>query len=481
MTYLVDLALEELARQKMEPALDLFQGSFAEQSAFIKDQAKLKAAFCTRRAAKSYTAGLYMVKEALEHPGVKCLYIALTRQSAYDILWADVLKAINRSFKLGMDFHETRLEARLSNGSTIRLLGVDVDEEEKNKLLGQKYKLVIIDESASFTVDLRELVYKILKPAVADYRGTICMVGTPGNLTKGLFYDITTGVEAGWSLHQWDTFANPYMARNWQDEIDELTRINPQVVETPWFRQMYLGQWVVDQDALIYKFNPQRNIYDQLPASDGYRYILGSDLGYENDSAFVVLGYQPADPNLYIIESQKQKHMDLTDFANRVKQLDKIYRFDVCVVDGAVKQAVMELNNRQGLRLIPADKTGKMDFIEVVMNTQLITGRLLAHRTKASSLTDEWLGLIRDPRSTKRQEHPNCANHAADAALYGARYCYSHLFEPIATEAKPKVGSLQWAEEEAKRMEERTIAEVERERQMREDPMWVDLEDAGGW
>jgi hypothetical protein len=58
---------------------DLFDPRFPQQKNFVADPAKLKALWCTRRAAKSYTAGLYMVKEALENPGVNCLFIGLTR------------------------------------------------------------------------------------------------------------------------------------------------------------------------------------------------------------------------------------------------------------------------------------------------------------------------------------------------------------------------------------------------------------------
>src|SRR3989449_4806187 len=52
-------------------------------------------------------------------------------------------------------------------------------------------------------------VYGVLKPAVADYRGTIVLTGTPGNLIKGLFFDVTNGREAGWSGHRWGHVREP--------------------------------------------------------------------------------------------------------------------------------------------------------------------------------------------------------------------------------------------------------------------------------
>ncbi len=180
-------------------AVDILKGTFAQQRAFIEDPAKLKWALCTRRAAKSYSDGLALAKAALDRPDVSCLYIGLTRESAKRIMWKDVLKAINRCHKLGIQFNESELSAKFPNGSVIYLVGADSNEDERQKLLGQKFVLVVIDEAQAFGIDLRQLVYGVLKPAVADYRGTIVLTGTPGNLIKGLFFDVTNGREACWA------------------------------------------------------------------------------------------------------------------------------------------------------------------------------------------------------------------------------------------------------------------------------------------
>ena len=66
------------------------------------------------------------------------------------------------------------------------------------------------------SIDLNELVYGVLKPAVTDYRGTICLIGMPGNLKKGLFFELTQGQDPGsagtwskmgWSGHRWSASA----------------------------------------------------------------------------------------------------------------------------------------------------------------------------------------------------------------------------------------------------------------------------------
>lgn len=424
---LVDSILTEAWNRFQTKQFDLKSVCFDKQYEFISHPHKLKALFCTRRAAKSYTGGLYLVKEALENEAVNCLYIGLTRLSGKGILWKDVLKDINKKNELGMSFNNTELDAYLPNGSMISIRGADDNEDEMEKLLGKKYRLVVIDEAASFTIDLRRLIYGILKPATVDQGGTICLLGTSGNLTTGLFFDITTGKEAGWKLFKWTAHNNPHVARQWQEELDDIRLTRPLFMETPLFKQWYLNEWVIDNEKLVYRFNYIRNEFNHLPnESTAYQYVLGVDLGYDPDpSAFVVVAFHGHSPVLYVLTCFRQTEMDVTDVANKIKWYKAQYPIDRVVIDGANKQAVMEIQKRHEIGLTTADKTGKVDFIQI-MNAEMIQERIkLSNETQ--ELKDEYMRLIWDDKSLKKQEHPNCANHLCDAALYAWRFCYQFL------------------------------------------------------
>jgi hypothetical protein len=437
--------LERIEKSKFE----LHSLAFPQQLAFIQDQSRLKALFCTRRAAKSFTGGLYLVETALRYPNSNCLFIGLTRQSAHGIIWKDILRELDRANALNIKFNETLLTATFPNGSVIWVTGADTDEQEMNKLLGKKYKLVVIDEASMFTINMPQLVYGVLKPATADQRGTICLLGTASNITRGLFYDITTNREPGWSLHTWTAFDNPHVRTQWQEELDEISLKRPLFKETPLFKQWYLNQWVVDEDALVYKYSRDRNRALQIPVSPSglnRHYVLGIDLGHSPDpSAFVVSCYYDDSPTLTFVHAEKHLRMDVTDVANKIRELERIYTFDVRVIDNANKQAVAELNNRHDVKVIPADKTGKNDFINL-MNAEMIQGKVkLWHECK--ELEEEWLtlvwetenGIIKLTPSGQRKEHPGLPNHLCDAALYNWRYCYQYLFKtPI---PDPKWGS----------------------------------------
>lgn len=427
--------IEQILSQRLNKP-ELLRDSFPEQRAFIQDPSKLKALFCTRRAAKSFTGGLYLVQECLDNPGVNCLFIALTRQSAQGIIWKDILKEINRKHDLNMRFNESKLTATFPNGSMIQVTGVDADESEMEKLLGKKYRLVVLDEGSLYSVDVRRLVYGILKPAVADNRGTICIAGTACDITQGLFYDITKGLEPGWKLFQWTALDNPYISTQWQEELEEIRLTRPLFMETPLFKQWYLNQWVVDTDKLVYKFHEDRNYYESIPRlrEAGWSIVLGVDLGYSPDpSAFVLAQFHENDKTLYISETYKRTEMDITDVANKIKEYQARFPaiFKV-IIDGSNKQAVEEIQKRHGVALTAAEKTGKSDFIEV-MNAELIQGNIKVART-ATDIVSEWKSLVWETEGDKikhpRKEHPGLANHLTDAALYAWRYCYQFLSAP---------------------------------------------------
>lgn len=462
-------ALEQILSERIllsKPNLGLLDTSFPNQRNFIKDPSRLKALFCTRRASKTYTAGLYLVKESLENPGVSSLFIGLTRLSAKGIVWKDVLKDINKKHDLRIAFNETLLTATFPNGSVIYVTGVDADQDEMEKLLGQKYRLVCIDEAASYSIDLNKLVYGVLKPATIDQGGTICLMGTSGNIVKGLFFDITTSKEAGWSLHSWTAMDNPFIRDQWIEELEDIRKNRPLFMETPLFRQWYLNEWVIDTDKLVYKFDRLKNTYGTMPREylAKWNYVLGVDLGYEDATAFVLTAFNDNDPTLYIVETFKKSKMDITDVANRIKAFQTQHDIYKVIVDGANKQAVEEIRKRHGIALDAADKTGKSDFIEI-MNAEFIQAKIKINPATSSDLIDEYLGLIWDERALglgKRVEHSSCDNHLCDAALYAWRYCYQFLStaakEPVRLNTQEA-----WVKHTTKLMEESLEHQISQE------------------
>lgn len=448
---LVLMELERRARQKKPPVFR--DPNFPKQTAFQEDKARLKAAQCTRRAGKSYGVGLWLCEPAFLEPGVTCGYVALTRKSAKGIMWRDVLKTINRRLGLGAKFNESELVMRFPNESEIFLTGADATPDEMEKFLGQKYRRIGIDESASFRQDLSRMVYEMFLPALSDLEGELALIGTTGELTKGLFFDVTNGIEPGWAVHKWSATDNPYMREAFMRDMELLKKNKPGIEQTPAFRRMYLNEWVIDTDNLVYRYDRERNWVPRLPEGR-YTYLLGLDLGFNDDTAFSVLAYSESSPVLYVVKVVKEKGLDLTAVAERVRHLERQYPFVKMIVDGAAKQAVEELRNRHNLPLEAAEKQGKADFIEI-MNAEYLRGVIKLVGEESEELETEYLNLIWDPKELKEKlkkiEHPACANHAADATLYPWRYAYNYLFKEKTKETKTEEQKVdEWVEREAR-------------------------------
>lgn len=449
-------------RKRIDTIEAMRRSCFAEQLDFIDDPCKLKAAQCTRRAGKSYgAAGIYLCTTAVKHPRSTCLYIATTREQARRILLKDVLFEINRKFKLGMKVNQTTLTVTFPNESVIYIMGLDSKPEEMEKALGQKYRLVIIDEGGSWRQDQKTMVHSILQPACADYSGTIAILGSPVNSLKTYFYDITgrslidTLRPKGWSVHRWSWANNPHVKDAMSQQIRDMTEANPLVIETPGFRQMYMNEWVVDPSARCYKFDDERNVASCLPKENRYHFCLGLDLGFDDDTAIVISAYSEYDPNMYVVDVFKQKGMDISDVADVLSTFKARYNPYRWVVDGAAKQAVAELKNRFGFPFVPADKHGKYEMIQI-MNNDFIAGRIKLLMPACEDLSDEYENLIWDERSKndpklKIVENSACPNHLADGALYSWRMCYHYASQEAVP--KPKPGSdeamEEWWEKEA--------------------------------
>jgi hypothetical protein len=437
-----------LAARRAASNVDILDRSFPQQCGFIEDPAKLKALFCTRRAAKSYTGGLYLIRECLATPKVNTLFIGLTRESAKGIVWKDILKAINSKYRLGMRFNESSLTVTFPNGSIIRVTGADADEDEMNKLLGKKYKLAILDEASMYTINLRNLVYGVLKPAVADQRGTICMLGTASNFPAGLFFDITTGNEKGWSLHTWSAYENPHIVKQWTEEVAEIAEHRPLFMQTSLYKQWYLNEWVIDTDKLVYKYSGERNSFMQLPMRPpgGWTYVLGVDTGWEDDNAFVLIGYHEHDKVMYVVRTYNQPHMTFDQVVGKIDEFMKHPTMapSKIIIDGANKQGVESMKQRSAIPFEYADKQGKVDFIEM-LNADLVQG-LIKINNACSALVGELSTLVWKTDGEKivypKKEHPGLSNHLCDAFLYAWRNGYH--YQSSIPEVKPIVGTAAW-------------------------------------
>lgn len=468
-----------IAARKSIP--NILEHSFPEQIAFLRDPEKQKALFCTRRSSKSFTGGLALEDTALEYPGCNCLFIGLTRASAKAIIWKDILQIIDSRYSLHGKFNQSELTVTLPNSSLIAVTGIDADESEMKKLLGRKYKIVIIDEASMYTIDLRNLVYGILGPAVVDEDGTICLLGTASDFPRGLFYDITTGKEKGWKLYQWTAHDNPYVSKQWAMALEKIKTDRPEYMQTPQFKQWYLNKWVIDDEKLVYRFDMCKNLTKSLPLimHSGWTFVLGVDTGWEDDSAFTLTAYHENDPFLYVLRVFKRKKMTFEEVAAKIQEFmrDPQYPPHKIIIDGANKQGVESMKQRSSIPFEYADKRDKVTFIELC-NSDLIQGKIKILDTPENRpLWEEMSALVwvtdGDKIKYPKKEHPALPNHLCDAFLYAWRCGYHYSSMPA--EKKIVLGSPEWYQKMSESIWEREREKLEHKNDWPEEGSLGDL------
>lgn len=435
----------ELARSQIQqlqaksaPKQSFIDQNFPAQAAFLEDKAPLAVADCTRRAGKSVGAARFMYECSERHPGSSVLYLGLTRASAKRIMWKDCVIPLERQYSLNSKPNETELTMTRPNGSILYFIGADSNAQEMEKALGQKYSGIFIDEAQSWKQDVGRLVYEVLGPAVADYEGFIRIGGTPSNRTGTFFHRVTQGAEKGWSHHKWTAFDNPYMRDKWARVINQLKTDHPGIETTAGFRQNYLGEWVIEDSARVFRFNRTRNFGTIAPPHqrDFESWVIGIDLGYSPDpTAFVICSYRQFDRKLFIHKAWKEKELIISSVAERIQALAIKYPGARFVMDAANKQAVEEMRQRFGLAITAAEKHGKEAYI-AIMNSDFETSNIVVS-PEAEELATEYESLVWDESKigSTRKEDPACDNHCTDAALYAWRWSYNYAHDNVPREA----------------------------------------------
>lgn len=426
-----DQLARELAKRKTPP-FELSTYLFAQQLALVNDTARFKTAVTTRRAGKTVSCAADLLNDALSEPHLVCLYITLSRTNAKRLVWRE-MKKIDKKFKLGCVFNESDLSAKAPNGSMIYCSGAS-DRTEIEKFRGLALKKVYIDEGQSFPAYIEELVDDVLAPALMDHAGSLVLIGTPGPIPAGYFYECSQSPK--WSHHFWSFEQNPYIGNPKQMLQDELER-RGLTIESPSIRREWFGEWLLDSNSLVYKYDNAKQNFDELPSLTNY--IMGVDLGFNDADAIAILGWSESDYVTYLVEEKVTTQQGLTALMAQIEELQKRYGCYKIVVDqgGLGKKLAESMTERWGTMVVAAEKHRKNEFIEL-MNDALRTGRLKAKvgsRFEHDCKMVEWDKDKTTP--DKRVISNRFHSDICEAVLYAWRESYSFTHTPEVPKPKP--------------------------------------------
>ena len=142
------------------------------------DKTRFKIVAAGRRTGKSRLAAWMLIINALESERGHVFYVAPTQGQARDIMWQTLLEL---GHPVITSSHINNLQIKLINGATISLKGSDRPETMR----GVSLKFLVMDEYADMKPEVFE---QLLRPALADQKGTALFIGTP--MGRNHFYEL---------------------------------------------------------------------------------------------------------------------------------------------------------------------------------------------------------------------------------------------------------------------------------------------------
>lgn len=368
---------------------------FPKQRDFFMSPSRRRVAFCTRRAGKTIGIALWFLVSMLENPTSLHLYLAQTSGAAKLYLWPELKRLIDEH-ALPFKTNETDLTIQHKRGLGMLILKGADKEDEIEKLRGPKWLKVALDEAATFGAYMENLITEVLGAALRDQMGHLIMAGTAGKIKAGIFYEACHGLrkrksdgQPVYELHQWSLQDNPFLPDDAKNEDLIIDDEGFSGVDDPRFLREFRGVWAVGESERMFAgFTAEKNTYDApLPLEHDWRYLLGCDFGWNDESAMAVIAYAPTCATIYVEEVWGAKRQYTDDIAAKMlgfKQLYGVRRF-VGDTGGYGKNVVVHLQRDYHINVEHAQKREKMDHIAFI-NSAFQRGDIKIHATRGARL-----------------------------------------------------------------------------------------------
>lgn len=425
------VALDRIEAQKRAVRAECFD----RQLALYDDQHPFRAAHPGRRSGKSEYVPRGSILDVLDAGFNEVVLVgAETKDKAKSLHWANLAAVVARH-KLPLTPNGQRGAWVTPWGSAVQFWGMR-DKNAVELLRGFKLKAARFDEVATYAAMLPRLTTHVVEPALADTGGKLDLLGTPSVTRSGPWADICLGKTPGWSVHHWTLLENPKFPRDPIKTLAEARERNGWTEDSATYRREYMGEFVNDDEAQVYRYLPERNNVAALPANysrEKWLHVVAVDFGVVDDCAWTVIAAHPQVPVAYVIQSFKRDRLLVSEAAEITAQLCTEYKPIALVGDvgGLGKPYAEEWNRRYSGKhempsMVPAEKTEKRGAIDN-LNTDLRTSALLILAEECAELTAELEGLPWAPGRLK--EDPAYPNHCTDALLYAHRALRPYRFQ----------------------------------------------------
>ena len=408
-----------------------------------------------RRFGKTEADAALAVDSAISDVG-NVLYVGLTFSSAMKQMWGPIEKRLKK-YSIGFVPHQSDGYFEITaTGNKIYIQGAS-SRPDFEKIRGDKYRVVIIDEAQSQRW-LYPLLNEVIKPTTADYgnKTKLVLSGTSPKTGKTHFEELWNAPDNNSTIRITGTMNdNPFMPNFPHALEDEMKKYGYDESDPAWQRE-YLGVvGLYDETALVYHLNEEKGFYEDEELYDFIKkhnvtdlYVSGGvDFGFrDSDAACLILGSKlKNDPTKFLIWEYKRNEEGQKEYAEALQrgiELVASLNLPLFTTDQAGRRSYKffyyhdtnELRTAEdfkrvyGLPMMPALKQDK-DFAIGLLQEEVRQGHLKIKR--GSYLEEEmrstlWKRDEKDPRIITREIddevfHPD----SIDAVLYASRQMWN--------------------------------------------------------
>lgn len=400
------------------------------------------------------------------HPNCASVFVAMSSERARDILFPAVWK-FNELYGCGIEEKRGDGWFLWPNGYRVLYRGCK-DINEVNKRRGTPWVSAGWDECASINQTLLAIdIHEAVEPRLVDFNGLWFAGGTPGPVPQGYWHELSSGEGGTYPVFAWDARHNPHMPNVMRFFAETLQRMQGIPDRKLWpahcnsildlindeacwkllpntFVREYLGQWVLDLRAIIYKLLP-KNSFSEFPITPDY-WTIGLDLGSHSEeepdldhAALSVVASNRSLPYIWVREAIKLSDCTVDSLAAIVCQKLEKYPEASVHIDGTSAGKLIERTlQRMGIPIQCADKAKKLRRIQLVQSA-IRNGNLQLHVRDCMDARAEAMALV---WNEKRDDHsPRCDDDAWDSILYGVT---PHMGDYRPEQEEPKKGSKEW-------------------------------------
>lgn len=370
------------------------------------------------RSGKTLTTMLYLLNELQTKPGIAILCLRKYRAHIKTSLWEQTLKPLIGN-KPEFTFEESSLTIRHTNGSSMRLDGLD-SAERVEKVLGQEVSHIFLNEASQITD------YYAVKVAISRLAQVIDNVPARKliidlNPVGPLHWCYRVGIEhvdpesqkplseneiQRWFTMQFTPLDNPHLPQDYLDSLKNLTGIAR--------RRLFEGEWCAPEGLIYPEYDPNIHLKEQN-VPDNAEYIVSIDAGFNPDPTVIALWAvfnKDEQEILYLKELYYERGIDMSksigDICMQYKALDPYV-----VVDPSAIPAIIELKAKQ-FSAEPANNK-ILDGITAVRD-MIRTNRVYFNPLYAEIINKEIGSYEYDDKTDKPRN--NTENHWLDCLRY---------------------------------------------------------------